>query len=293
VGLNTSHWGLKVDAHGRALVTYRVAGGVRHTLWWGAMNAKFPDRAHPKSQYTFKRDYSGGSGSFGAGYWRRMINVCGPYTGPALPMVVKACTMPAGDHWVLQNWRRLMPNGGWPCCNGVPNQGKRELRISHFSGAAPELWLKWTYSKRFTYSTGRHLEMLYGRYSYRGHGMYGFSSTSTGMPTDSYGILIWVETYNSPWGKGWRRINSFLSHQNSDGAFCDQLWQNRFGRIRSPGTGQGYRAFADVQTRAGIGDYMIPKLRGTFDMSLATALTNEQRIVAQGDNMAKSSCRFS
>jgi hypothetical protein len=48
-----------------------------------------------------------------------------------------------------------------------------------------------------------------------------------------------------------------------------------------------------VQTRAGIGDYMLPKLRGTFDRRLATALTNEQRIVAQGDNMAKSSCRFS
>jgi hypothetical protein len=315
VGLSTSHWSLKVDSHNRALVSYRAAGRTRHTLWWGAINAKFPDPLHPQSQYSFKRDYSGGSGSFGAGYWRRMRNVCGPYTGPPLPLVVRACTMPGGDHWVLQNWRRRMPNGGWPCCPAGGHQGDRELRISHFSGQLPELWLKWTYSKRFTYFNGKHLEMLYGRYSYKGRGMYGFSSTSSGAPTDSFGILIWVDTYNSSWGKGWRRVNSFLTHRHSDGAFCDQLWQNRFGRYHSPGLGSRYRAFADgtnplpvvrwqgpppggypvseVQTRAGIGDYtLIDWLRHPFDLGLATALTNEQLIVSQGDDMTRSSCKF-
>lgn len=312
VSRTTSQVSLKVDAKNRALVTYRAGGTVHHTLWWGAINAKWPDPAHPQSQYSFQRDYSGGHGSFGDGYWKRMVNVCGPYTGPSLPLVVKACTMPNGDHWVLQNWRRLMPNGGWACCQKT-GQGQYELRISHFSGPAPDLWLKWTYSKNFTWGGGNRLDMFYGRYSYKGHGMYGFSSTSYGAPTDSYGILIWVDTYNSGWGAGWHRVNSFLTHKTSDGAFCDQLWPNRFGRTNSPGTGEMYRAYADGtnplpvvswqgpppgnypvsadQTRAGLGTYAMPPLvRGVFDATLADQLTQEQLIVAQGDDMSKSSC---
>ncbi len=44
-----------------------------------------------------------------------------------------------------------------------------------------------------------------------------------------------MDTLNSSWGRGWRRINSFLTHNVSDGSFCDQLWPNRFGRHDSPG----------------------------------------------------------
>jgi hypothetical protein len=306
---NPTQIGLKVDRYNRALVSYWVDGRMHHTLWWGAVNARFPDPAHPSSQAAFNYDYSGGWGSFGAGYWKRMRNVCGPYTGPALPLVVKACTMPAGDHWVLQSWRRLMPNGGWPCCG--PKQGKRELRISHFTGPLPELWLKWNYSTHWTPSNP--LEGLYGRYSYKGRGLYGFSATPAGAPTDSFGILIWVDTYDSEWGAGWRRINSFLTHRKMDGAFCDQLWPNRYGRSNSPGHGTRYRAFADgtnplpvvewqgpppgaynvspLQTRAGLGQYsVIDWLRHPFDATLAGQLAEEQTIVSAGD--PDSACRF-
>jgi len=84
---NASKVRLIVDKHNHALVSYTSKGSRKHTLWWGAMNARWPDRAHPDSQKRFRYDYSGGSGSFGAGYWKRMKNVCGPYTGPDLPMV--------------------------------------------------------------------------------------------------------------------------------------------------------------------------------------------------------------
>ena len=115
---NAKYVSLKVDRYNRALVTYYQNGAWHHTLWWGAINAKYPDKAHPKSQFRFHYDYSGGHGSFGDGYWKHMVNKCGPYKGPKLVNVVKACTMTTPDHsnWVLQSWQRLMPNGGYDCC---------------------------------------------------------------------------------------------------------------------------------------------------------------------------------
>lgn len=290
---------LVVDSHNRALVSYTVKGRRYHTLWWGAKNAIWPDRLHPDSQRKLKRDYSGGGASFGSGYWRHMRNVCGTYTGPSLPMVVKACTMPGGDHWVLQSWKRLMPNGGYRCCQKA-QQGKRELRISHFEGELPVLWLKWNYSTRYTWGAGHRVDSLYGRYTYKGKGLYGFSSTPSGAPTDSFGILIWVDTFDSRWGNGWRRVNSFLTHKRPGGAFCDTLWPNRYGRRHSPGNGKRYRAFADGgnplpvvkwegpppgaynvspdQSVDGLGTYTIVDwLRHPYDETLAQALSQEQR----------------
>ncbi|MDX6532692.1 MAG: hypothetical protein QOF68_436 [Gaiellales bacterium] len=293
---------LRVDKHNRALVSFTTSGRRYHSLWWGAMNARWPDPARPDSQRRFKKDYSGGGASFGDGYWRTMRNVCGTYTGPDLPMLFKACTMPTGDHWVLQRWKRLMPNGGYKCCK-TSQQGKVELRLSHFKGELPVLWLKMNYSIRKTWGSGHHLDQLYGRYTYRGKGLYGFSSTAAGAPTDSYGILIWVDTFNSSWGNGWRRVNSFLTHRKPGGAFCDTLWPNRFGRKNSPGNGERYRAFADGgnalpvvrwdgpppgaynvsadQSLAGLGDYTIVDwLRHPFDKALADALADEQRTLS-------------
>ncbi len=149
---------LKVDRFGRALVTYKTGGVWHHTLMWGAINAKYPDRAHPKSQVKFRTDYSGGSGVFHREYWKTMVNVCGPYTGPALHSVVKACTMPDGSHWVLQSWRRLMPNSGFACCRSW-EQGRVELHLSHFKGPIAQLWLKWTWTRRLTWQ-GKHLDSL-------------------------------------------------------------------------------------------------------------------------------------
>lgn len=242
---NATQITLKVDSTNHALVSYRANGSLHHTLWWGAINAKSPDKAHPNSQVAFHHDYSGGSGGLGAGYWSRMRNVCKPYTGPAIWNKVAACTMPDGSHWVLQRWVRLLPNGGWACCRAA-YQGETELWVSHFSGSLANLWLKWGWSKRYTYPTShKPMDELIGRLTYRGVGVYGWHATPAGSPTDSYGDLIWVDTYGSAWSPGWRRINSFLTHNSSGGAFCDQLWPSRFGRTNSPGQGTAYRAYAN------------------------------------------------
>ncbi|MGZ4431924.1 MAG: hypothetical protein ACXVYV_09815 [Gaiellales bacterium] len=236
---NAKNITLKVDRYNRALVTYTLAGTVRHTLWWGAINAKPPNPSAPHSQVRFGYDYSGGGGSFGAGYWMRMTNVCRPYTPIGLRWVVTACTMPDGSHWALQRWQRLMPNGGWPCCR-TWEQGAYELHISHWNGPLPVFWLKWDWS----YASLGPWDHLYGVLTYKGIGAYGFSSTPQGAPTDSFGRLVYVDTFNSAWGKGWRRVNSFLTHQIS-GDFCDSLFPNRFGRTNSTGKGRYYRATAD------------------------------------------------
>jgi hypothetical protein len=243
---NARYPSIKVDRYNRALVTYYQNGVWHHTLWWGAVNARYPDKAAPKSQFRFHMDYSGGSGSFGAGYWQHMTNVCGPYKGPKLWNMVAGCTMNAAPHtsWVLQVWQRLMPNGGWNCCRAA-GQGAWELRLSHFSSAGylAHVWVKWNWT-RGVYS-GFRLDQLYGRITWLGRGYYGWTSDRYGDPTDSFGELIYVDAWGSRWGTGWRRINSFLSHWRSDGSFCDQNWPNRYGRKNSPGNGTAYRIVAD------------------------------------------------
>jgi hypothetical protein len=53
--------------------------------------------------------------------------------------------------------------------------------------------------------------LLYGRLVWRDRGVYGFCSTPTGVPCDSYGRLVFLDTYNSGLGRGWHRANSFLT----------------------------------------------------------------------------------
>ena len=64
------HATLKVNRHGVAVVSWTTSSGARkHTLAWGAINARTPSRS--VQQVRFRLDYSGGWGSFGGGYWRR------------------------------------------------------------------------------------------------------------------------------------------------------------------------------------------------------------------------------
>jgi hypothetical protein len=244
IARNAKHIHLKVNGKNRAVLSYHANGVTRHVLIWGAKNAKIPDAAHPNSQVHFHIDYSGGAGSrFGAGYWRKVRNRCESWHHSGLKLVRITCTMPDGSHWAVQVWKRLMPNGGYKCCKS-PEQGKKELHISHWSGSLSQLWLKWNWTRRT--SKWPHLDKLFGRATYKGVGTYGFSNTRNGAPSDSFGRVVYVDTLNPPkWGKGWRRENSFLVHQPSDGGFCDTLWPNRYGRRHASGYGEKYRATVD------------------------------------------------
>ena len=227
IARNTSSERLQVSADGKALVTFHASGGVKRVLAWGAVNARHPSRA--TRQVEFEIDYSGGYGRFGTPVWKTLRNACGPYRGPALAWLVTACTMPDGSHWALQKWQRSQANLGMPPFK--PGHGAYELRLSHWSGdvARIEAWVDWSYSNRWHH--------VFGRLTYRGHPVHGYSASTVGAPTDTYGRVVNLDTFNSAYGQGWRRENAFLARR-PDGTFC-------YGFVphgnRPPANGKRYR----------------------------------------------------
>ena len=195
---------LATDDKGRAMVTYRQGGRMQHVFVSGAINARPPSRVLP--QVKFKLDYSGGRGE-----WRRFKNTCRRYDGPALAWLVTACKASDGTYWALQSWQRMLPNVGY-----VPRRSDQkawELHVSHWTGepAKLEVYQDWVYGGRF--------EELFGRATYRGEAIHGFKTTHSGMPLDTYGRLLYLDTLNSQYGPGWKRENSFVVH-NPSGMFC-------------------------------------------------------------------------
>ena len=235
IARNTSSERLDVGRDGKVVVTYRARGELRHVLAWGAVNARRPSQV--RSQVGFGLDYSGGWGKFGRPVWKSVRNVCGPYRGPALPWLVTACTAPDGSHWALQRWRRSQANFGLPPWK--PDHGRLELRLSHWRGpvARLEVWLDWSYGGRWHH--------LFGRLTYRGRPVHGYSTTPEGVPLDRYGRVLYLDTFDSAYGRGWRRENGFVA-RSPDGSFCYGFVPHRApsGELRPAGHGTRYRLSA-------------------------------------------------
>ena len=68
--------------------------------------------------------------------------------------------------------------------------------------------------------------------------MFGFASTPTGQPLDSFGRNLYLDTFDSAYGTGWKRENSFLTHKG-DGVFCYSVNPHPG---HPAGTGTEYRA---------------------------------------------------
>jgi hypothetical protein len=237
---------LLVNAKGEALVSYKAAGQAKHVLAWGAVNALAPKRG--SKQAAFQMDYTGGWGkyyladpsvralqvkykqikltpgyltsptvkqlsqasTFAKDYWKASFHgTCGHYDGPALAWMVSACKAADGSYWALQAWQRALPNYGL-----APNstQSVWELHLSHWTGVLPVL----TISTDWAWHQWDH---LYGTFTYDGTPVYGFASTPDGQPLDTFGRNLYVDTFDSVYGTGWKRENSFLTHTNT-GAFC-------------------------------------------------------------------------
>jgi hypothetical protein len=232
---------LAVNAKGEALLTYRAHGKFQHVLAWGAVDALHPTSGKP--QVRFKKDYAGGWGKYRRDYWRTFMNVCHRYDGPKLAYLVTACGAPDGSYWAVQSWQTPLPDLGmtpW-----LPVHRAWELHLSHWRGpiAVLEAYSDWVYSGRF--------HELFGRLTYAGQPVYGFATTQMGAPTDSYGRLIYLDTLNSRYGKGWKRENSFVAHKPT-GIWCYGFFQfdptkgyphpKGFPSTpRGPGTGERYR----------------------------------------------------
>jgi hypothetical protein len=213
---------LAVNARGQALLTYTAQGSFHRVVAWGAINARYPN---PRlAQVQFRKDYSGRS-------WSSLGTGCRRYIGPSLAFFVTGCTAPDGSYWAVQSWRRTLPN-----FDGRPNArlGASELHLSHWSGglATIEAWTDWVYGGRYHH--------LFGRLTYGGQPVYGFSATRVGSPTDNYGRNIYVDTFDSRYGKGWHRENAFLAHRPT-GVFCYGFYPFT---SRGPGNGAKYRLTA-------------------------------------------------
>jgi hypothetical protein len=195
IGRDVSRPTLTIDRQGRAAVKYYL-GGRRVTLVaWGAINARAPSRHVPQVKFQIR-------------YGERGSGVCLPYDGPPLAWLVKACKAPDGSYWALQSWQRLKPNYGG-------TQGAWELHLSHWRGPLAQL----TIDQNWAYGGVRH---IFGRLTYNGVGVYGYNATPQGNPLDSYGRNVYVDTFDSAYGQGWHRENSFLTHHNGQtlGDFC-------------------------------------------------------------------------
>ena len=201
---------LKVNSKGQALVEYTTEQGLRrHVLMWGAVNANHPVRG--VNQVRFRRDFSGGLATYKRAVWKRFTNACRRYDGPTLAYFVAGCKAPDGSYWALQSWQRRLPLLGFD--PWLPIQDDYELHLSHWSGPLPVLegYVNWTY--------GLQHQGVFGRLSYLGQPVFGFASSSEGNPRDRYSRNVYIDTFDSAYGAGWKRESGILTHQQT-GTFC-------------------------------------------------------------------------
>ena len=225
---------LLVARNGTALLQYNAHGIKRQVAVWGAINARHPN---PNvAQVKFKLDYSGRT-------WRKakLKNACRPYDGPELAWFVTGCTASDGSYWAVQSWQRVLPDLGFT--PWLTTQTVWELHISHWTGPVAELTLgtDWVYHGRW--------EELFGQLTYRGVPVHGFKTTSRGVTLDGYGRNLYLDTFDSVYGPGWRRENGFVTHK-PNGNFCYGFYPFKTAAYshptgseptRGPGVGARYR----------------------------------------------------
>jgi hypothetical protein len=256
---------LAVNAKGEALLTYRAGGKMRHVLAWGAINAIAPTKS--RQQVALKLDYAGGWGKYHRDYWKGFKNVCSAYDGPSLGWFVRGCKAPDGTYWALQSWQKMLPNYG---LSPSAKAAAWELHLSHWSGELPQLTvnLNWAY---------RSFDHLFGAYTYDGSPVSGFRSTPGGNPLDSFGRNLYLDTFNSAYGKGWKRENSFLTH-TATGAFCYGFFSHG---ARPVGAGEKYRAtiIGPGVTPDAFWQGLAP---GTYDRGIDATANDEIRSLGDG-----------
>jgi hypothetical protein len=237
--VNLSGIQLKVNAKGEALIVYTRPRDHKtlHVLAWGAVDSNTPSSGLP--QVRFKYDYAGGWGKYhSAKYWKTFVNRCAAYDGPALIYMVAACKAPDGSYWALQNWQRALPLLGFD--PWMPSQSAFELHLSHWTQPLAEIDASpnWTYANRWV--------GVFGKYSWGGEPVYGFHSTSQGAGLDRYARNVYIDTFDSAYGPGWRRESGILTHKGT-GTFCHSFVpQHPFAgypsqEMRPPAPGSQYR----------------------------------------------------
>jgi hypothetical protein len=286
---NATNVRLKVSRDGKAMVSYRAHGRAWSVLAWGAINARHPTTA--RKQVQFRIDRAGGWGTFGRKL--RFRNSCRPYDGPPLVHLVVACKAPDGSYWAVQRWRRMLPNLGF--APWTPTQRAWALHLSHWSGelAVLEGYTDWSWHGRFHH--------VFGRLLYRGRPVHGFRTSHHGARLDKFGRSVYLDTFGSTHGPGWRRENSFVTHRGT-GAFCYTFRARNplkggyahppgyRGGPRGPGNGAAYRMTVE-------GPGVTPDIKWQakglprFNPRAAAHVTHEQAMNARLDQLGDRLCR--
>jgi len=198
---------LRVNQFGQALVTYVESDGERrNVIAAGAINARHPSTEVP--QVSFTKRYTAGLSQNRRP--TRFDNACAPYDGPSLALLVAACKAPDGSYWALQSWQRLEPMRGFDPFR--PEHTAYELHLSHWEGQLPvlEVYPNWTY--------GGGLQGMFGRLTYLGVPVHGFRTPSP-RTNDPYSRMVYIDTFNSVYGSGWKRDTAIATHRPT-GTFC-------------------------------------------------------------------------
>ncbi len=253
---------LQVSRNGQsALLSYRANGRTWYVVAGGAVNARPP--AAGRKQVSFRLRRSTSPPAFKGGCSRARETI---------PKLVTSCAA-GGSNWAVQSWQRALPNFG---VKPSAFRAQPELRLSHWSGPTAVLTMKadWSFGGRW--------EHVYGNLKYRGKPVYGFGSSSAGVPSDSFGRNVYLDTIGSDYGQGWHRENSFLTH-NPWGDFCYDLSPHR-GNLT--GTGLAYRAMViGPGVSPDVGAYVATP--GLYDAERDLAANQEQANLAPGDRLCR------
>jgi hypothetical protein len=206
---NATNVKLAVSKSGKALVTYKLKGKTRRVLVWGAVDALVP--VQNVAQVAFRFDYTAG----GKTYWSHFKNKCKAYDGPPLADLVTACKASDGSYWALQQWQPWIPLLGFT--PWLPSQTDVAFHISHWSRPPAQLdvWTDWIDTSHGSASPHE----LFGRLTYDGIPVHGFSTNSVGAPLDAYGRVVFIDTLDSAYGPGWQRETGIVT-RNPSGVFC-------------------------------------------------------------------------
>lgn len=220
IARNAKNVKLEVSRDGTsALLSYTANGRNWYVLASGAVNARQPKSGAKQVSFRLRRSTTRPAFAGGCSGAR-----------PDVPFLVTACSA-GGSSWAAQEWQRALPNFG------VAPTGLKalpELHLSHWSGAVAQLSLRadWSFAGKWQH--------IYGSLTYHAKAVYGFGTTRFGSPTDAFGRVVYLDTRDSAYGKGWVRENGFVTH-NPTGVFCYDLTPHRNGLIPA---GSAYRASA-------------------------------------------------
>ncbi len=117
--------------------------------------------------------------------------------------------------------------------------GSSTSRIGAARSANLEVYTDWAFAGQ--------AHDLFGRLTYGGNPVYGFGTGRDGGPSDRYGRHLYIDTFNSAYGEGWKRETS-TAFRTGSGAFCYSFWPTTDKTLpgypnnpRPAGNGQRYR----------------------------------------------------